>query len=350
MKFRPCIDIHNGKVKQIVGGSLKDAGDQAEENFVSEQDAAFFARLYQNKKLSGGHIILLNPPSSEFYEQTKRQALSALRAYPGGLQIGGGITPENAGEYLEAGASHVIVTSYVFKDGKLHYDRLQEMVRAVSKNRLVLDLSCRKREGSYYIVTDRWQKYTDVLLNEETLHKLAGFCDEFLVHAVDVEGKANGIEAEVAALLGNSCEIPSTYAGGVHSYEDLEKLKLLGRNRVDVTIGSALDLFGGRMSFETVVLLSQQKPDDHIEIEINLDEIDATSAETKATYKEIEEWVQENYGFHVTNLNIAQVKQKYGIIERENYNRPKSENSRRPGTTPEKEKAITEALKYFKMI
>ena len=350
MKFRPCIDIHNGKVKQIVGGSLKDAGDQAEENFVSEQDAAFFARLYQNKKLSGGHIILLNPPSSEFYEQTKRQALSALRAYPGGLQIGGGITPENAGEYLEAGASHVIVTSYVFKDGKLHYDRLQEMVRAVSKNRLVLDLSCRKREGSYYIVTDRWQKYTDVLLNEETLHKLTGFCDEFLVHAVDVEGKANGIEAEVAALLGNSCEIPSTYAGGVHSYEDLEKLKLLGRNRVDVTIGSALDLFGGRMSFETVVLLSQQKPDDHIEIEINLDEIDATSAETKATYKEIEEWVQEHYGFHVTNLNIAQVKQKYGIIERENYNRPKSENSRRPGTTPEKEKAITEALKYFKMI
>ena len=272
MKFRPCIDIHNGKVKQIVGGSLKDAGDQAEENFVSEQDAAFFARLYQNKKLSGGHIILLNPPSSEFYEQTKRQALSALRAYPGGLQIGGGITPENAGEYLEAGASHVIVTSYVFKDGKLHYDRLQEMVRAVSKNRLVLDLSCRKREGSYYIVTDRWQKYTDVLLNEETLHKLAGFCDEFLVHAVDVEGKANGIEAEVAALLGNSCEIPSTYAGGVHSYEDLEKLKLLGRNRVDVTIGSALDLFGGRMSFETVVLLSHKKPDGQIIVKVEFGE------------------------------------------------------------------------------
>ena len=91
---------------------------------------------------------------------------------------------------------------------------------------------------------------------------------------------------------------------------------------------------------ETVVLLSQQKPDDHIEIEINLDEIDATSAETKATYKEIEEWVHEHYGFHVTNLNIAQVKQKYGIIERENYNRPKSENSRRPGTTPEKEKVV----------
>ena len=350
MKFRPCIDIHNGKVKQIVGGSLKDAGDQAEENFVSEQDAAFFARLYQNKKLSGGHIILLNPPSSEFYEQTKRQALSALRAYPGGLQIGGGITPENAGEYLEAGASHVIVTSYVFKDGKLHYDRLQEMVRAVSKNRLVLDLSCRKREGSYYIVTDRWQKYTDVLLNEETLHKLAGFCDEFLVHAVDVEGKANGIEAEVAALLGNSCEIPSTYAGGVHSYEDLEKLKLLGRNRVDVTIGSALDLFGGRMSFETVVLLSQQKPDDTIEIDLDLDELDATSAELKATYQEIKDYVLKEFGLKVSNLYISQVKRKCGIEVGENYNLPKSENARVPQCPKEKEDAIKAALKYFAMI
>lgn len=258
MRFRPCIDIHNGKVKQIVGGSLKDTGDQAEENYVSEQDAAFFARLYQDRNLTGGHIILLNPATSEFYGQTKKQALSALRAYPGGLQIGGGITPDNAGEYLEAGASHVIVTSYVFRDGKLHYDRLQEMVKAVSKNRLVLDLSCRKRNGSYYIVTDRWQKYTDVLLNEETLHELSGFCDEFLVHAVDVEGKANGIEEDVATLLGNACEIPATYAGGVHSFADLEKLKLLGKNRVDVTIGSALDLFGGNMSFEKVVLLSRE--------------------------------------------------------------------------------------------
>ena len=350
MKFRPCIDIHNGKVKQIVGGSLKDAGDQAEENFVSEQDAAFFARLYQNKKLSGGHIILLNPPSSEFYEQTKRQALSALRTYPGGLQIGGGITPENAGEYLEAGASHVIVTSYVFKDGKLHYDRLQEMVRAVSKNRLVLDLSCRKREGSYYIVTDRWQKYTDVLLNEETLHKLAGFCDEFLVHAVDVEGKANGIEAEVAALLGNACEIPSTYAGGVHSYEDLEKLKLLGKDRVDVTIGSALDLFGGRMNFGTVVLLSQQKPDDTIEIDLDLDELDATSAELKTTYQEIKDYVLKEFGLKVSSLYISQVKRKCGIEVGENYNLPKSENARVPQCPKEKEEAIKAALKYFAMI
>ncbi|MBQ9928585.1 MAG: phosphoribosylformimino-5-aminoimidazole carboxamide ribotide isomerase [Lachnospiraceae bacterium] len=253
MKFRPCIDIHNGQVKQIVGGSLCDVGNQAKENFVSEQTAAFFANLYQDKGLKGGHIILLNPASSEFYQKTKEQAIKALKAYPGGLQIGGGITPENAGEYLDAGASHVIVTSYVFKDGMIHYERLGEMVRAVSKKRLVLDLSCRKKDGLYYIVTDRWQKYTDVVLNQKTIEELAGYCDEFLIHAVDVEGKASGIERELAALLGDTCKIPTTYAGGVHSFEDLEGLKELGKNHIDVTIGSALDLFGGNMKFEDVL-------------------------------------------------------------------------------------------------
>ena len=112
----------------------------------------------------------------------------------------------------------------------------------------------------------------------------------------------------------------------------------------------ACDMFSWSGHVETVVLLSQQKPDDHIEIEINLDEIDATSAESKATYKEIEEWVQEHYGFHVTNLNIAQVKQKHGIIERENYNKRKSENSRQPGCPEEKVKAIEDALRHFQMI
>ena len=253
MKFRPCIDIHNGKVKQIVGGSLVDTGNQVTENFVAQQTAAYFARLYQSKKLAGGHIILLNSVSSEFYEQTKQQAMEALRAYPGGLQIGGGITPDNAGEYLKAGASHVIVTSYVFQDGMLHYERLKKMEQAVSKKHLVLDLSCRKKEGIYYIVTDRWQNYTDVVLNEQTIAELSSHCDEFLVHAVDVEGKANGIEEEVASMLGKYCDIPATYAGGVHSYEDLELLKKLGMGKVDVTIGSALDLFGGTMSFEKVI-------------------------------------------------------------------------------------------------
>ncbi len=253
MKFRPCIDIHNGKVKQIIGGSLSDEGDRAKENFVSGQTAAFFAGLYRDKGLKGGHIILLNPVFSEFYSQTKEQALSALQQYPGGLMAGGGITPQNAAEFLNAGASHVIVTSYVFKDGKLHYDRLKEMVKTVSKKRLVLDLSCRKKDDAYYIVTDRWQKYTDVILNRDTIRELSRYCDEFLIHAVDVEGKAGGIEEEVAALLGRECEIPVTYAGGVHSFEDLEKLKRLGNNKVDVTIGSALDLFGGNMRFEEVL-------------------------------------------------------------------------------------------------
>ena len=255
MKFRPCIDIHNGKVKQIVGGSLQDEGNSAAENFVSEQDATFFAKLYRDKNLKGGHIILLNPASSEYFEATKKQAMQALNVYPGGLQIGGGIQPGNALEYLEAGASHVIVTSYVFSQGRLHKERLQEMLKTVGKEHLVLDLSCRKKDDAYYIVTDRWQKYTDVRLEEKTICELSAFCDEFLIHAVDVEGKAAGIEEELVELMGRSCPIPATYAGGVHNYADLEKIRVLGKEKIDVTIGSALDLFGGNISFEKVAVL-----------------------------------------------------------------------------------------------
>ena len=253
MKFRPCIDIHNGQVKQIVGSSLKDQGNKAAENFVASQDAAFFAGLYRDKGLKGGHIILLNPPASEYYEKTKKQAMRALAAYPDGLQIGGGVTPLNAENFLKKGASHVIVTSYVFKDGQLHYDRLEEMISAVGKKHLVLDLSCRKKEGEYYIVTDRWQKYTDVKLNKKTIEYLSQSCDEFLIHAVDVEGKSNGIEKELAAMLGSICNIPCTYAGGVHDFQDLKLLKELGMGKIDVTIGSALDLFGGSMKLEDVL-------------------------------------------------------------------------------------------------
>lgn len=253
MRFRPCIDIHNGEVKQIVGGSLQDAGDEARENFVSGQDAAFYARLYRERGIGGGHVILLNPVSSPYYEETKRQALLALRAYPGGLQAGGGITPENASVFLEAGASHVIVTSYVFSDGQIQYDRLRALLQEVGKENLVLDLSVRNREGRYYIVTDRWQKYTMVELTAQVLDELSGCCDEFLIHAVDVEGKSAGIEEPVAKMLGDWGKRPVTYAGGVHSFADLEKLKILGKNRVDVTIGSALDLFGGDMAFQEVL-------------------------------------------------------------------------------------------------
>jgi phosphoribosylformimino-5-aminoimidazole carboxamide ribotide isomerase len=253
MEFRPCIDIHNGKVKQIIGGSLKDAGDQATENYVAEQDAVYFAKLYQKEGIKGGHIILLNPASSTYYKETRAQAELALGAYPGGLQIGGGITAENAKEFLDAGASHVIVTSYVFRDGKINYENLARLKDAVGREHLVLDLSCRKKDDFYYIVTDRWQKFTDEKVSITLLDELSSYCDEFLIHAVDVEGKAKGIEKELVRLLGEWGKIPVTYAGGVGSFEDLRELKELGKDRLNVTIGSALDLFGGPMAYEKVL-------------------------------------------------------------------------------------------------
>ena len=258
MEFRPCIDIHNGKVKQIVGGTLKDQGDQAAENFVSEQNAPFYAKLYQSCGIRGGHIILLNAKDSSYYEATKSQALAALQVYPGGLQVGGGITAENAHEFLRAGASHVIVTSYVFRDGKVDYGRLEKLVQTVGKEHLVLDLSCRKKDGSYYIVTDRWQKFTDECVTEELLDRLAGYADEFLIHAVDVEGKASGIEGELTELLGKWNKIPVTYAGGIGSFADLEELAEKGQCHLNYTIGSALDLFGGNMKFEEVLKFSKK--------------------------------------------------------------------------------------------
>lgn len=255
MKFRPCIDIHNGKVKQIVGGSLKDAGDEAKENFVSVQDAAFYASLYKKSGLSGGHVILLNSVDSPYYEATRQQAFLALHTYPQGLQLGGGVNPENAANYLDAGASHVIVTSYVFKDGKISWSNLDKMEKAVGRERLVLDLSCRKKDGQYYVVTDRWQKFTEVTVTLDLMEKLGSHCDEFLIHAVDVEGKARGVEKELVELLSEYTERPVTYAGGVGSMEDLEVLRVSGKNRVDVTVGSALDLFGGKLPFERLVHL-----------------------------------------------------------------------------------------------
>lgn len=276
MRFRPCIDIHNGKVKQIVGSSLKDGeGSVARENFVSDQDGSFFGEMYRRMDLPGGHIILLNPAGTPEYEKDIEQAELALKAYPGGLMIGGGVTADNAERFLDMGATHVIVTSYVFKGGRVDMERLERLREAVGKDRLVLDLSCRRRSpaaGSedggdikdgkysrygrsddYYIVTDRWQQYTDVPLTEETLDMFSEYASEFLVHAVDVEGKAGGIEEDVAALLGGWGRIPVTYAGGVSSFADLTKLKELGRDRLDVTIGSALSIFGGSMRLEDVV-------------------------------------------------------------------------------------------------
>lgn len=256
MRFRPCIDIHGGKVKQIVGGTLSDSLGTAEENFVSEQDGAYYGRLYKSRGLTGGHIILLDPSGSEAYEKDMQQAFSALREFEGGMQLGGGVNADNAKLFLDAGASHVIVTSYVFKNGEVNEDNLAKLIRAVGRKRLVLDLSCRRRDGEYFIVTDRWQKFTNIKLDESTLDSFSRCCSELLVHAVDVEGKASGIEEEVAKLLAES-PVPATYAGGIASYGDIEKLRVLGQGRVDFTVGSALDIFGGKLSFEKIAEMSE---------------------------------------------------------------------------------------------
>ena len=244
MRFRPCIDLHEGKVKQIVGGTLTDDG--AVTNFETERSAADFARMYREDDLPGGHVIMLGPGN-------EAAALAALEAYPGGLQAGGGITPENAAPYIEAGASHVIVTSYVFREGRVDFDALRRLTAAVGQERLVLDLSCRRRGDAYVVVTDRWQKFTDVAVDSEGLAALSQYCAEVLVHGVDVEGKRQGIERDLVRLLADGSPLAATYAGGVTSLADLDLVKSLGRGRVDLTIGSALDVFGGSVSYRDVV-------------------------------------------------------------------------------------------------
>ena len=252
MRFRPCIDIHNGAVKQIVGGSLKDQNAYAQDNFVSGQDAAYYAQLYKKDKLKGGHIILLNPRDTPQYQQDMEQAKKALAVYPQGMQIGGGVNLNNAETFLDMGASHVIVTSFVFREGMVDYERLKALSSLIGKEHLVLDLSCRRYEDGYYIVTDRWQKRTTECLNAENMEKLLQYCDEFLVHAVDVEGKQSGIDQEVIRILAEDIRCPVTYAGGIHSLKDLEFIQSAGHGKIDFTIGSALDLFGGTIPYDKV--------------------------------------------------------------------------------------------------
>ena len=234
--FRPCIDLHEGKVKQIVGGTLSDTG--ARTNFVSEKPAAWFAELYRRDGLAGGHVIQLGAGN-------EAQARAALAAYPGGLHLGGGVNAQNAPGWLDAGATHVIVTSWVFREGRVDWTRLEELVKAIGRERLVLDLSCRKRGDTYFVVTDRWQKFTELEVNAATLKQFAVSCAEFLIHAVDVEGLCRGIDQELVAKLAAWTPIPLTYAGGAGSLADLETVTRLGQGKVDLTIGSALDIFGG---------------------------------------------------------------------------------------------------------
>jgi len=247
MRFRPCIDLRDGRVVQIVGGSIANAdAGTAVTNFQTDRSAADYARMYASDDLPGGHVISLGPGNRD-------AAMSALQAYPGGLQYGGGVTPDNAAEFLDAGASHVIVTSYVFGNGAMDPDRLQQLIDAVGTDRLVLDLSCRRRDDAFWVVTDRWQEFTDMQVTPATLANLARHCAEFLVHGVDVEGTRAGIDADLVTMLGESSPIPVTYAGGAESLADLDRVKQLGRGRVDLTIGSALDIFGGDVPYRDVV-------------------------------------------------------------------------------------------------
>jgi phosphoribosylformimino-5-aminoimidazole carboxamide ribotide isomerase len=247
MKFRPCIDLHKGKVKQIVGGTLSDAKQDAlVTNYETDLSPVHFARMYKNDGLFGGHVIILGPGNES-------AAIQALHEYPQGFHIGGGITPGNAGRFLDEGASHVIVTSFIFKKGRLIWENLKAISSAAGKQRLVLDLSCVRRHNAYYVATDRWQRLTSVTLSKDTLKSLAAYCDEFLVHAAHMEGRRMGIDENLVALLGDKSPIPVTYAGGIRSLDDLDLVFSKGKGRVDATIGSALDIFGGTLPYKSVV-------------------------------------------------------------------------------------------------
>ena len=247
MRFRPCIDLYEGRVTQIVGGSLRDGDTQGPvTHFRGERSAADYARTYREDGLPGGHVIMLGPGNES-------QTLSALQAFPGGLHVGGGITPDNASRYLEAGASHVVVTSYVFREGRIDTDRLDRLASTVGRDRLVLDLSCRRRGDAYIVVTERWQRFTEVEVGRDALAWLGAYCSEFLVHGVDVEGLRTGIEEELVRNLASWSPVPVTYAGGGRCLDDLDRVKALGGGRVDLTIGSALDIFGGDIPYREVV-------------------------------------------------------------------------------------------------
>lgn len=251
-QFRPCIDLHDGKVKQIVGGTLEDAAGGLRTNFVAEHDSAYFARMYATDGLRGGHVIKLGPGNDE-------AALTALESAPGFLQLGGGVTDGNAEYWLAHGAAKVIVTSFVFADGELKRDRLRRLSELVGRDRLTLDLSCRFRDGAYLVVTDRWRCFSTLRVERGVLEDLAEFASEYLIHAVDVEGKRCGIDAELLNLLAESAPIPCVYAGGVATFGDIETIEREGGGRIDYTVGSALDIFGGSMGYAELVKRSHGK-------------------------------------------------------------------------------------------
>ena len=241
--FRPCIDLHDGRVKQIVGGTLTDDEASLRTNFVAEHDSAWFAEMFRADGLHGAHVIQLGPGNTA-------AARLALAAFPGGMQLGGGVTPDNARGWIDDGASHVIVTSYLFAGPKLDRARVAAMRAAVGRERLVIDLSCR-RVGDHYVVhTNRWQTPTDAVVSARLLDELASSCAEFLVHGVDVEGLRGGMDETLLGCLSQWSPLPLTYAGGARSLDDLALATRLG---VHVTFGSALDIFGGTLAYRDVV-------------------------------------------------------------------------------------------------
>lgn len=249
MRFRPCIDLRNGQVTQIVGSSLQDT--EAEINFESpDRSAGWFSSLYRSSNLGGGHLIQLGGDN-------RAAVREALEEFPGGLQVGGGVNSENAREFLEQGASHVIVTSFVFRQGQVDFDRLSQLEDVVGKRNLVLDLSCRRKAGQqgFFVCTEKWQRFTDVKVDAEALETLSGYCDEFLVHGIDVEGKRQGVDLDLVQLLATDCprNFPLTYAGGVRSLADFGQVEAAGQGRIDLSVGSALDIFGGALEFQSVL-------------------------------------------------------------------------------------------------
>jgi len=253
MEFRPCIDLHNGKVKQIIGSTLTDNDKLVVENFSTDKSPAYFANLYKKDNLRGGHIIKLGAGNDE-------AAKLALCEWENGLQIGGGINDENAKFWLGLGASHIIVTSFVFSDGKINLQNLEKLRSAIGKKRIVLDLSCKKKGNDYFICTDRWQKFTNEKITPKTLDFLADFADEYLIHAADVEGKKQGADLELVKILAKHSPIPTTYAGGISNIKDLEEFKTAGQEKINFTIGSALDIFGGNLKYEDVVGFCKTTP------------------------------------------------------------------------------------------
>lgn len=238
-RFAGCIDIHNGQVKQIVGGSLSNDEKELKTNFVATHSSSYFADLYRTNNVTGAHVIKLGPGCDEAAEE-------ALKAWPGGLQVGGGITAENASSWVEKGASKVIVTSYLFPGGDLDRDRLAALEKAVGKDKLIIDLSCRRVDDGWVVAMDRWQRLTSYKLSKESLQDLAQHCSEFLVHAADVEGLCQGIDEELVTKLAEWSPIKVVYAGGGRNLDDLALVERLSSGKVDLTFGSALDIFGGQ--------------------------------------------------------------------------------------------------------